>query len=84
MTNIEQELHAALVELAEAVKRMATANPKPDLPGLFARIDALGTQLPPGTDPELRHFIQRKSYEKALAWLEGRVPARGACGDRHT
>jgi hypothetical protein len=28
----------------------------------------------------LRHFLQRKSYEKARARLEGKSAARGSCG----
>ena len=35
-----------------------------------SRLDAAITQLPPQCDPELRHFLQRQSYVKALAWLE--------------
>ena len=37
-----------------------------------SRLDAAITQLPPQCDPELRHFLQRQSYVKALAWLESR------------
>jgi hypothetical protein len=39
---------------------------------LFSRIDALTTQLPPGTSPQLLHFLQNKSYGKARLWLEER------------
>ena len=35
---------------------------------------------PPDADPELKHFLLRKSYEKARALLEGRQAARGSCG----
>ena len=34
------------------------------------RITALQAQLPGGTHPQLRHFFERCSYDKALAWLE--------------
>jgi len=27
--------------------------------------------LPPGTDPRLLHFLERQSYEKAIAFLSG-------------
>ena len=33
-------------------------------------IEALERQLPPGIDPQLRHFLQRRSYSKALELLE--------------
>jgi hypothetical protein len=42
------------------------------LSALFARIDELAGQLPPETDPELRHFLQRKSHQKAKCLLENR------------
>jgi hypothetical protein len=80
MTATERAILDTLLELDEQVKRMATANPKPDLLPLFARLDELTAQLPPGADPELRHFLQRKSYEKARLKLEGQVAARGSCG----
>lgn len=80
MSQTEQELLQTLIELDMAVKSMATAQPKPSLIPLFARLDELAAQLPCSADPELLHFIQRKSYEKARARLEGRQAARGSCG----
>lgn len=82
MTQLEQELHQALLDLDSAVKRMSTAKKPVDLMPLFARIDELSAKLPPGTHPRLLHFLQRKSFEKATLWLEGRNTeiTRGACG----
>ena len=34
------------------------------------RIEDLERQLPPRIDPQLRHFLQRRSYSKALELLE--------------
>ena len=34
------------------------------------RIERLEQSLPPRVDPELRHFLQRRSYSKALELLE--------------
>jgi hypothetical protein len=34
------------------------------------RITALQAQLPPNTHPQLRHYFERCSYDKALAWIE--------------
>jgi hypothetical protein len=80
--SVEQKLLNALAELDDAVKALPAANPKPSLLPLFARIDELANQLPPAADPELRHFLQRKSYEKARLLLEGRGKenAKGSCG----
>ena len=30
-------------------------------------------------DPKLRHFLQNRSYEKALLWIEGGRTERGIC-----
>ena len=65
LTEIEQRLLQALNDLEAASAVLKTAQPKPDLVSLFARVDALAAQLPPDADPELRHFLQRKSYPKA-------------------
>ena len=34
------------------------------------RIEALEQQLSPMLDPQLRHYLQRRSYSKALAHIE--------------
>ena len=34
------------------------------------RIELLERRLPPEIDPQLRHFLQRRSYSKALELLE--------------
>ena len=70
--SIETNLLAALGNLAAAVKAMPSASPKPNLLPLFARLDELAKQLPPGTDPALLHYLQKKSYEKAQLYLQGR------------
>ncbi|MDX2080291.1 MAG: hypothetical protein SFU53_05860 [Terrimicrobiaceae bacterium] len=35
-----------------------------------AELDQLVAHLPPGTDPQLLHYLERQSFTKALAWLE--------------
>jgi hypothetical protein len=69
---VEQQLLDALNKLDNAVKAMPAIEAKPNFLRLFARIDELAEQLPPTADPELRHFLQRKSYGKARLFLEGR------------
>ena len=82
MTDVHQRLKQSLEQLEAAVAAMPTANPKPDLLPLFEQIDALGRQLPPGTDPSLIHYLQKRSYQKALRHLQGRDAENtpGACG----
>jgi len=35
------------------------------------KIDRLQESLPPPIDPRLKHYLDRKSYDKALEHLEG-------------
>jgi hypothetical protein len=82
MNKIEQDILLELAELDRIIKTMRATHSKPDLVAKFSRIDELASRLPPGTSSELTHFLQRKSYEKARAWLEqrhGAVP-RDNCG----
>ena len=82
MTAIEKNILDSLLELEAKIKTMATANPKPSLQPLFARIDSLAGQLPRGTDSGLLHYLHKKSYEKARLFLQGRDAenAEGNCG----
>ena len=72
MTEVEQQILRSLLDLEKAVASMPTAQPKPDLLALFARVDELTSQLPRGTDPSLLHYLHKKSYEKARLFLQGR------------
>lgn len=81
MTELESNILTALLELDSAAKSMPTSNPKPDLQPLFGRLDDLTRQLPHNADPNLLHYLHKKSYEKARLLLEGRDAqnARGTC-----
>ena len=72
ITQIEQQILDSLTASEAAVARMAEANPKPDLLPIFSRLDELTCQLPPGTEPDLLHYLHRKSYQKACAFLRER------------
>jgi hypothetical protein len=76
-------LLTALTQLAETVKTMPAANPKPSLLPLFARLDELTRQLPRHADPTLLHYLHKKSYEKARLFLEGREAENQAGNCRH-
>jgi hypothetical protein len=71
-SSIEKELLTALAHLAETVKAMPTAKPKPNLLPIFSRLDELTKLLPRDTDPTLLHYMHKKSYEKARLFLQGR------------
>ena len=41
------------------------------LKAVSGRIELLAATLPPPLDPQLRHYLDRCSYDKALAFLNG-------------
>ena len=72
MNETEREILSTLKDLDEKVRSMKTANPKPNLLPVFEKLDGLTARLGPGGDPSLLHYLHKKSYEKALLYLEGR------------
>ncbi|MEI9959989.1 MAG: hypothetical protein WDM76_02315 [Limisphaerales bacterium] len=82
-TPLEKDLLQTLMDLEKAVKSMPTANPKPNLLPLFARIDELTKQLPRNADPTLLHYLHKKSYEKARFFLQDRDAENQAGNCRH-
>ena len=71
------------VELLQALERLMAAVRSGDGEALRAGLaevdrqrDALGDDAP----PMLRHYLERRSYEKAIAFLEGRDESIGAGG----
>ncbi len=81
MTETERQILDALNALERAAHSARTTTSKPDLQSLFSRLDDLARQLPPDADRNLRHYLQRKSYDKARLLLLGREAenARGTC-----
>ena len=39
------------------------------LKAVSGKIEVLAAALPPPVDPQLRHFLERCSYDKALAFI---------------
>ena len=74
MVNPISDLAAALRErLAVIGDENSRRDPEKHLARLRAvseRIDNLAAALPKPIDPQLAHFLQRKSYDKALEYLE--------------
>lgn len=70
------ELESALRKRLDVVgdHHLRDHNPAAHLEALKAAHRELESQiasLPPGTDPRLLHFLERQSYEKAAAFLQG-------------
>ena len=79
-------MESALVDLAHALRerlvviraeqsRRDQAKHIARLKAISERIDDLQTRLPKPLDPRLTHYLQRKSYDKALEFLEGMIIA---------
>ncbi len=83
MTEQESAILRTLIELESAVKSMPTANPKPNLLPIFARLDELTSHLPKNVSSDLLHYLHKKSYEKARLFLEGRDAENQAGNCRH-
>jgi len=71
---LHQKLHAALKTRLDLVADHAFRDRDPAvhlaaLKSAAARLDAEMSQLPLDIDPTLRHYLERQSYTKALAWL---------------
>lgn len=69
MTSIEAQIKEALQAYFQAIKLQCSAEP-PALRPHFEALDHLKVALPADAHPRLRHFMEQKSYEKALALLE--------------
>ncbi|PYL69257.1 MAG: hypothetical protein DMF28_04055 [Verrucomicrobia bacterium] len=78
-----QSMESAIADLKEALReRLAVIRDEQsrrDEPKHIARlravsekIDQLQAALPKPVDPRLVHYLERKSYDKALEYLEGR------------
>lgn len=81
MTETEQKVLAALLDLERTIEAMPHTTPKPSLLPLFTRLDELTRSMPVTSDPTLLHYLHKKSYQKARLFLQGREAenARGNC-----
>lgn len=71
----DRELAEALRERVAAIADHALRATDPEahlarLRQASERITALVEDLPPNIHPQLRHYLERSSYDKALAWLD--------------
>ena len=80
MENVPADLANALRERLAVIQdeesRRDEAKHIARLKEICNRIDDLRARLPKPIDPQLAHYLQRCSYEKALEFLEGRAPSR--------
>jgi hypothetical protein len=74
MNGVAADLANALRErreiIADQASREDTEAHMARLKAISERIETLRNQLPRPIDPQLAHFLQRASYDKALEFLE--------------
>ena len=76
---MEPQIKAALISLLAGIKR----SDGPVIAAEMARLDDFLAHGRAGLHPQLAHFLERRSYAKALMFLGGEtdIPV-GACGGR--
>jgi len=74
MTALTAALRERLAIIADEESRRDAPRHMSRLQAVSEKIEALQASLPPETDARLRHYLERRSYDKALEWIESNVP----------
>lgn len=69
LTDLSEALRDRLAIIADKESRRDPARHTERLREVSERIEQIEQALPPTIDPQLRHFLQRRSYSKALELL---------------
>ena len=70
LTDLATALRERLAIIGDEQSRTDSDRHTERLREVSEKIERLEQSLPPKIDPELRHFLQRRSYTKALKLLE--------------
>ena len=70
MSELAAALRERLAIISDEASRRDPAQHTERLRAVSERIEQIERSLPPTIDPQLRHFLQRRSYSKALALLQ--------------
>lgn len=70
LTELAEALRERLAIIGDEESRRDPARHTERLQAVSEKIEELEQQLPSAIDPQLRHFLQRRSYSKALELLE--------------
>jgi len=68
-------------EIKESLLAIVSPNEKekPDLVSALRKLDEFVQERGNEMNPRLRHFLENRSYEKALLWIDGEKPQKGIC-----
>ena len=78
LVDLTQALRERLEVIHDEQSRRDEAKHIARLRAVSEKIDRLHAALPQPIDPRLAHYLQRKSYDKALELLEGQITANTA------
>ena len=70
LADLAQALRERLVVIRDEQSRRDQANHIARLKAVSEKIETLQEALPRPVDPRLAHYLQRKSFDKALEYLE--------------
>ena len=70
LADLEQALRERLAIIHDEQSRQDPNIHMARLRSVSEKIDKLQTALPQPVDPRLAHYLQRRSYEKALEFIE--------------
>jgi hypothetical protein len=72
IADLAQALRERLAIIQDEESRRDETKHIARLRAVSEKIDKLQETLPQPIDPRLKHYLERKSYDKALEYLEGR------------
>jgi hypothetical protein len=72
LVDLAQALRERLAVIRDEQSRRDEAKHIARLRAVSEKIDKLQATLPQPVDPRLAHYLQRRSYDKALEFLEAR------------
>ena len=78
-----KQLHELLQKYFDTIKQLSSSpTEKSSFSFISNQLDEMVRQAPPDIDPQLLHYLNRKSYEKAFRSLENSQAEieKGTCG----
>jgi hypothetical protein len=73
LTELAAALRERLTIISDERSRRDPAHHMDRLREVSEKIERLEESLPPHVDPQLRHFLHRRSYTKALEMLQSKL-----------